>query len=69
VTLEPARLLRDVGQIAEALVAHLNGPAESQVAITVEIQAESEDGFPENLRTTVGENARTLGFETSEFAQ
>jgi hypothetical protein len=67
VTLEPVRLLRDVGQIAEALVAHLDGPAGSRVSITVEIQAESEDGFPQTLRRTVSENARTLKFETSEF--
>jgi uncharacterized protein len=69
VTLEPVRLLRDVGQIAEALVAHLNGPDGSRVSITVEIEAESEDGFPERLRRTVSENARTLKFETSEFEQ
>jgi hypothetical protein len=69
VTLEPVRLLRDVGQIAEALVSHLNGPAGSRVSITVEIQAEADDGFPEGVRRTVSENARTLRFETSEFEQ
>jgi hypothetical protein len=67
VTLEPVRLLRDVGQIAEALVAHLNGPNGSQVSITVEIEALSEEGFPDNVRRTVSENARTLKFDTSEF--
>jgi len=61
------RLLRDVGQIAEALIAHLNRPDGSKVSITVEIQAEVADGFPEDLRRTVSENARTLKFETSEF--
>jgi len=67
VTLEPVRLLRDVGQIAEALIAHLNRADGSRVSITVEIQAEAEEGFPEDLRRTVSENTRTLKFETSEF--
>ena len=66
-TLEPVRLLRDVGQIAEALIAHLNRPDGSTVSITVEIQADAADGFPEDLRRTVSENARTLKFEISEF--
>ncbi|MGO9957302.1 MAG: Swt1 family HEPN domain-containing protein [Solirubrobacteraceae bacterium] len=67
VTLEPVRLLRDVGQIAEALVAHLNRSDGSSVSITVEIEASAPEGFSENLRRTVSENARTLKFETSEF--
>ena len=67
VTLEPVRLLRDVGQIAEALVAHLNRPDGSLVSITVEIEASAPEGFSEDLRRTVSENARTLKFETSEF--
>jgi hypothetical protein len=67
VTLEPVRLLRDVGQIAEALIAHLNRPDGSNVRITVEIEADASGGFPENLRRTVSENARTLKFESSEF--
>ena len=66
-TLEPVRLLRDVGQIAEALIAHLNRPDGSTGSITVEIEADAADGFPEDLRRTVSENARTLKFETSEF--
>lgn len=69
VTLEPVRLLRDVGQIAEALIAHLNRPSESNVKITVEIEAEAEGGFSEELRRTVSENARTLKFDSSEFEQ
>ncbi len=66
-TLEPVRLSRDVSQIAEALIAHLNRADGSKVSITVEIQAEATEGFPEDLRRTVSENARTLKFETSEF--
>jgi hypothetical protein len=67
VILEPVRLLRDVGQIAEALIAHLNRAEGSSVRITVEIEADATDGFPEDLRRTVSENARALGFEASEF--
>jgi hypothetical protein len=67
VTLEPVRMLRDVGQIAEALITHLNRPSGSSVKVTVEIEAEAEEGFPEDVRRTVGENARTLKFDSSEF--
>ena len=66
-SLEPVRFLRDVGQIAEALVAPLQGLDSSVVRMTVEIEATSGEGFPEGVRRTVSENARTLKFEVSEF--
>jgi len=56
-----------VGQIAEALVAPLQGLDSSVVRMTVEIEATSGEGFPEGVRRTVSENARTLKFEVSEF--
>lgn len=37
------------------------------VTISVEIEATTNDGFPEDVRRTVSENARTLKFETHEF--
>ena len=66
VSVEPVRMLRDLGDIADAIVGQL-GRADADVTITVEIEATSKDGFTDDLRRTVGENARTLKFETHEF--
>ena len=56
-TLEPVRMLRDVGEIADAIVNQL-GRANASVSITVEIrEATAEDGFSDDIRRTVDENA------------
>jgi len=66
VSVEPVRMLRDLGDIAEAIVKQL-GRADAAVTITVEIEATAEGGFAEDVRRAVDENARTLKFETHEF--
>jgi hypothetical protein len=66
VSVEPVRMLRDLGEIAEAIVKQL-GRAEANVTITVEIEATVEGGFTEDVRRAVDENARTLNFDTHEF--
>ena len=66
VALEPVRMLRDMGDIADAIIAQLSR-ADAAVTISVEIEANSADGFPDDVRRTVSENARTLKFETHEF--
>ena len=59
-------MLRDLGDIADAIVGQL-GRAQANVTIVVEIEATAAEGFPEDVRRTVSENARTLKFETQEF--
>jgi hypothetical protein len=66
VSLEPVRMLRDLGDIADAIVGQL-GRADAEVTITVEIEATAENGFGDDVRRTVSENARTLRFEAHEF--
>lgn len=66
VSLQPVRMLRDLGDIADAIVAQL-GRADAAVTISVEIEASASDGFPDDVRRTVSENARTLKFESHEF--
>ena len=68
VSLEPVRMLRDLGEIADAIVAQL-GRADAEVKITLEIEATSEKGFGEDVRRSVGENARTLRFDAHEFEE
>jgi predicted AAA+ superfamily ATPase len=67
-TIEPVRMLRDLGDIADAIVAQL-GRANAEMKITVEIEARAEGGFPDDVRRTVSENARTLKFESHEFEE
>jgi hypothetical protein len=59
-------MLRDLGDIADAIVAQL-GRANAEITITVEIEATAEEGFVDDVRRTVSENARTLKFATHEF--
>jgi hypothetical protein len=66
VSLEPVRMLRDVGEIADAIVAQL-GRTTADISIAVEIEATSNAGFSDDIRRTVSENARTLKFDTHEF--
>lgn len=65
-TLDPLRMVRDIGDIAEVIVNQL-GRADPSITITVEIEAIAGDGFPEEIRRSVDENARTLRFEVHEF--
>ena len=67
VKLEPTRLGRDAGVIADEVIAHLSSLLGANVKITLEIEAEIPDGAPDNVVRTVTENSRTLKFEDSGF--
>lgn len=65
VDLDPERVGRDAARIAEEVIVHLlNG---SDVQVTLEIQARSAEGFPENVVRIVSENSRALQFRNSGF--
>jgi predicted AAA+ superfamily ATPase len=70
VTLDPERVGRDAGRIADEVVTHLVGLVGSTVRVTLEIEAEIPAGVSDNVVRTVTENSRTLkfagnsGFET-----
>jgi hypothetical protein len=65
--LKPVRMLRDVSDIADAVVHQLGRAPDAHVSVTVEIEATSAGGFDDDVRRTVTENARTLRFEVHEF--
>lgn len=67
VTLEPVRLLRDVGDVAESIVRQLGKGGKTEVRIRLEIDADCDMGFSEEVQRTVTENAQTLKFDTLEF--
>lgn len=67
VILDPARVGRDAGRIADEVVSHLNGLVGSKVEVTLEIDAEIPNGAPDNVVRTVTENSRTLKFTSHGF--
>jgi hypothetical protein len=67
VELSATRIGRDAGQIAEAVIQHLNSLPDAKVTITLEIQAELPAGAPDEVVRTVSENAYTLKFKDFGF--
>jgi hypothetical protein len=67
VAVDPVRMSRDAGQVAEEVVKHLAGLVDSDVDVRIEITASSDDGFEDEVVRTVTENARTLKFDQHGF--
>lgn len=61
--LDPVRGIRQLEEIMTNVTNHLG----SDVKITVEIEAESSEGFDDRVRRIAEENARQLGAESVEF--
>ena len=67
VTLDPNRVGRDAGRIADEVIAHLAGLVGAKVTVTLEVDAEVPTGAPEQVVRTVTENCRTLKFSSQGF--
>jgi len=65
--MDPTRVGRDAGRIAEEVIAHLSGLVGSTVRVTLEIEAQFNSGVPDQVIRTVTENGRTLKFENQGF--
>jgi len=65
--LDPVRAPRDVGQISEEVLSHLDQLETASVEITLEIKVDIPEGAPESLVRTVTENCNTLKFENHGF--
>lgn len=68
VEIDPLRFARDAGQIAEAIVAHLQGLDRAKVSVSLQIEARIPNGITDTVQRIVSENCRTLkigqfGFE------
>ena len=68
-TLDPTRVGRDAGRIADEVIAHLVGLVGSEVTVTLEIDARIPTGAPPNVVRTVTENSRTLKFTSQGFEE
>ena len=67
VDLDPVRASRDAQNVINEVIQHLTGLSDSNVKVTIDIQATFGDGMPEDLERTLTENCRTLRFNTQEF--
>jgi len=67
VSLDPQRVGRDAGQIAEEVIAHLAGLVGSDVRVALEIEADMPDGAPDRVVRAVTENCRQLNFSSQGF--
>jgi len=67
VKVDTTRISRDVASIANEIIQHLAAMPDSEVAVTLEIQARVPGGVPDNVVRTVSENCRTLKFSSQHF--
>jgi hypothetical protein len=64
---DPLRFTSQAGQIGENIVAHLQAHKDAKVKITIDIQADSNDGFNDSLVRTVTENSNALNIDQHGF--
>ena len=69
VSLDPSRVGKAAGQIADEVISHLEGRVGAKVTVTLEISAHLPDGADEKLVRTVMENCQTLKFEGQGFEE
>jgi hypothetical protein len=67
VQLDPERVGRDAGRIAEEVISHLVVQKGARVMVTLEIHAELPEGADETLVRIITENAHTLNFKSQGF--
>ncbi len=65
--LNPTRVGRDAGRIADEVISHLAGLVGAEVRVTLEIEAKIPDGAPERVVRIVTENCSTLKFTSQGF--
>lgn len=64
---DPSRLGRDAGDIGREILANILPRPGVSVRVTIEIESDDPNGFDEAAVRALSENARELGFDTSEF--
>jgi hypothetical protein len=66
---DPVRLSGEAGTIANEIVQHLTKLPTSEVEVTIEIAATSDEEIPDDVQRTVTENAKTLKFDQFGFEE
>jgi uncharacterized protein len=67
VTMNPDRVGRDAGKIADEILSHLSTLPDARLKVSIEIEAELPEGAPEDVQRTVSENAGVLKFDSHGF--
>ena len=67
--LDTTRINRDVQNYVEEIIRHLTSEDGTRVTISLEVEAESDNGFSPQTIRTVSENARTLGAKDVGFEE
>lgn len=67
VQVDPRRLGRDAGRVAEEVVSHMLAIDGAAITVTIEIHAEVPKGIEQNIVRAVSENCRTLDFRAHGF--
>ncbi len=69
VDINPVSASLNFSDITNEIIEHFSSQSETKVSITLEIAAESQEGFSDSIQRTVKENSRTLGFSHAEFEE
>jgi predicted AAA+ superfamily ATPase len=69
VVLDPARPTPMVSQIAQSILSELDRVRGTTITITLDIDAESPAGFPQDVEDVVRDNAKTLKIVEFDFAK
>jgi len=67
VPLKSLRTAKQVGQIVEEVLSHLTGLPRADASLTLEVQINLPEGVDTDVKRTVTENARQLGFDHASF--
>jgi predicted AAA+ superfamily ATPase len=67
--LDTTRINRDVQKYVEEIIQHLTSVDGARVTVSLEVQAETGDGFTQQTVRTVSENCRTLRVRDSGFEE
>jgi len=67
--LDTTRINRDVQKYVEEIIQHLTSVDGARVTVSLEVQAESDEGFNQQTVRTISENCRTLRVRESGFEE
>ena len=67
--LDPSRAGLKFSEISEEVLQHFAARSDVKLQISIEIEAESEEGFDEQIQRTVRENATQLQFDSRDFEE
>jgi len=67
--LDTTRINRDVQKYVEEIIQHLTSAAGAKVSVSLEVEAESADGFTQQTVRAISENCRTMRVRDSGFEE